>query len=119
MSTALCYDERMGKISPNQRKALAKKFHALANPHRLAVFIKLASICGQTRSQKSVNEMKRRVGELSDDLSIAMSTVSHHLKELRTADLIHMEREGQTVGCWVDQETLHELSGFFKKVISP
>ena len=116
MNALVCYDEPMSRLGSKQRRALARKFHALSNPHRLAVFIRLASVCGETRSKKSLAEMKRRVGELSEDLSVAPSTVSHHLKELRDAGLIHMERDGQTVGCWVDPETLRSLSAFFIQV---
>jgi ArsR family transcriptional regulator len=57
--------------------------------------------------------MRRCVGELGRDLSIAPSTVSHHLKELRTAGLIHMERRGQSIECWVEPDTLGTLSEFF------
>lgn len=93
-------------------------FHALSNPHRLAVFVRLASMCGRRRSTKSLDEVRTRVGELCSDLGIAPSTVSHHLKELREAGLIHMERRGKTVGCWVDLDALELLSGFFSQVVS-
>jgi ArsR family transcriptional regulator len=46
-------------------------------------------------------------------LGIVPSTVSHHIKELRRAGLIRMERRGQKIECWVDPEVLKELAGFF------
>ena len=93
--------------------ALAEVFKALANPHRLAVFLRLAACC---RPGTCCDGGPREcVGSLGKDLGIAASTVSHHLKELNRAGLIHMARSGQTVECWVEPETLDGLSGFFRE----
>ena len=53
------------------------------------------------------------VGELGQDLGIVASTISHHIKELRQAGLIRMERRGQKMECWIDPETLSALRDFF------
>jgi ArsR family transcriptional regulator len=53
------------------------------------------------------------VGELSDDLELAPSTISHHLKELNRAGLIEMERQGKNVMCWIEPAILEELGNFF------
>ena len=53
------------------------------------------------------------VGELGQDLGIVASTISHHIKELRYAGLIRMERRGQKVECWIDPKTLTALQEFF------
>jgi len=50
------------------------------------------------------------VGDLAKGVSIDPSTVSHHLKELRRSGLIHMERNGRNIQCWVNQETVHSLA---------
>jgi ArsR family transcriptional regulator len=55
------------------------------------------------------------VGELGQDLGIVASTISHHIKELRQAGLIRMERRGQKMECWIDPETIAALQGFFLK----
>lgn len=109
----------MAKLSDKDRERYARMLHALGNPHRLAVYVKLATVCGRGQRRKSLSEMRARVGELSRDLAIAPSTVSHHLKELRGAGLIHMERDGQTVGCSIDLEALDLLGRFFTKVLPP
>ncbi|MDE2292446.1 MAG: winged helix-turn-helix transcriptional regulator [Elusimicrobia bacterium] len=106
----------MARLSERERARYSRMFHALSNPHRLAVYIRLASVCGRVHHRKSIAELRARVGELCRDLDIAPSTVSHHLKELREAGLIHMEREGQTVGCWVDVLALEDLGRFFTHV---
>ncbi len=51
--------------------------------------------------------------QYADELGIAPSTVSHHLKELRQAGLIQMARRGRQVACWVEKDVLEELSTFF------
>jgi ArsR family transcriptional regulator, arsenate/arsenite/antimonite-responsive transcriptional repressor len=90
-------------------------FQALGNPHRLSIFLRLAKCC-QPGVVCGFGAESTCVGEIVEDLGIAASTVSHHLKELRNAGLIHMARNGQQVECWVEPETLKNLSGFFRDV---
>lgn len=50
-------------------------------------------------------------GEIFDDLPLAQSTVSQHLKVLKEAGLIGYEPRG-TRGCyWAEREVLAELGG--------
>ncbi len=91
----------------------AELFRALSNPHRLSLFVRLASCCRPSMTCDA--DMRACVGELGADLGIAPSTVSHHLKELRQAGLIHTRRSRQTIECWVDPGSLDELSDFFDK----
>lgn len=53
------------------------------------------------------------VGDLSKGLNIGMSTVSHHIKELRRAGLIRVERRGQKVECSVERSAVVELADYF------
>ncbi|WP_396266326.1 ArsR/SmtB family transcription factor [Halobacillus amylolyticus] len=46
--------------------------------------------------------MRMTVGELGERLNIVPSTVLHHLKELRQAGLIRMDRKGKNIECLVD-----------------
>lgn len=91
---------------------LAAAFKALSNPHRLQLFMRLANCCAPG-DLTPVCEVKACVGDLTQGLDIAPSTVSHHLKELRQAGLIHMERRGQTIECWAEPFALAALSDFF------
>lgn len=88
-------------------------FKALGNPSRLKIFLRLASCCrpGSISKPRPLNY----VGELGSDLGLAPSTLSHHLKELQSANLIQTRRSGQNIECWVTPETLDGLADFFEK----
>ncbi len=91
----------------------ASAFKALGNPHRLKIFIKLISCCTPGTKAYCHDEGTACVGDLGQDLGIVPSTVSHHIKELRNAGLIKVQRQGKNVVSWVDPEILAELSKFF------
>ena len=95
----------------------SEMFKALSNPNRLRIFMRLISCC-QPGTVASINSTTGEegcacVGELGQDLGIVASTISHHIKELRRAGLIRMERRGQKMECWIDPETLTALRDFF------
>ena len=46
--------------------------------------------------------MRKCVGDLGEGLNIVSSTISHHIKELRTAGLIHVQKKGKFTQCWID-----------------
>ena len=104
----------MSKSRFNSIDRLAETFRALSNPHRLRLFLRLMSCCGPEASCGAEDEIDNCAGALGKDLGIAPSTVSHHLKELRVAGLITMERRGKNVECGIDQEVLEELSKLFE-----
>ena len=89
-------------------------FKALSNPQRLKIFIKLAKCCAPVDCC-IVDESgaQRCVGDLGGDLGLAASTVSHHIKELRLAGLVNIQRKGQKIECWTSRDILLQLAGFF------
>ena len=98
---------------------LSRVFKALSNPHRLRIFMRLINCCGSEVACKADSDaLKRCVGEISKDLGIVASTVSHHIKELHQAGLIRMERRGQNVNCWVDGATVKQLIEFLAELES-
>jgi ArsR family transcriptional regulator len=107
-------------MSNNQDKHIekfAEMFKALSNPNRLKIFMRLISCCrpGHPASINSNAEPEgcACVGVLGQDLGIVTSTISHHIKELRRAGLIRIERRGQKIDCMIDPKTLEALQGFF------
>jgi ArsR family transcriptional regulator len=72
---------RISHLGRAQRTAILK---ALADPRRFEVLERIAnSGCALSCSQTLA------------DLPIAAATLSHHLKELEAAGLIHVQREGK------------------------
>jgi ArsR family transcriptional regulator len=103
----------MSKYQSKDIEGLSDMFKALANPHRLTIFIKLAGKRVGTVSCEVTDGACACVGELGRDLKIVPSTVSHHIKELNRAGLIELERKGQNIYCTVKPEILEKLAGFF------
>ena len=93
---------------------LAGGFKALAHPHRLAIFLRLAQCC-QRRGCDAEACSRLCVGELGKGLGIGQPTVSHHLKELTRAGLIRTRKSGQMTECWVAETTLDELAKIFQQ----
>jgi len=100
----------MSNIPKEEVDRFAEVFKALSNPNRLHIFLRLVSCCPPGTKCSSDAAIRRCVGELGQDLEIDPSTVSHHLKELRRAGLIRVERRGKNILCWVDRETVLGLA---------
>jgi DNA-binding transcriptional ArsR family regulator len=88
-------------------------FKALSNPNRLRIFARLVSCCSTEDNSCTADNIGECVGELGKDLDIAASTVSHHIKELKRAGLIELERCGQSIRCRIEPQILKELQIFF------
>ncbi len=84
----------------------AEVFKALSNPNRLRIFLRMVSCCPAGTKCSTDLCLRMCVSELGKGLEIDPSTVSHHIKELRQAGLIRMERRGKNMLCWVDPETV-------------
>ena len=92
---------------------LAEYFKALSNPNRLQIFLRLLTCCSPGTVCAADTMSGFCVGELGEDLSVAPSTLSHHIKELQRAGLIKTQRRGQNIECYVDVEKVSLLKEFF------
>jgi DNA-binding transcriptional ArsR family regulator len=88
---------------------LARIFKALGDENRLAIFQLIRERGGQSRTEE---EIANTISKIASEFDLSLSTVSHHIKELRNAGLIRCERRGQTVRCFADPETLQLLEAF-------
>src|ERR1041385_1329944 len=52
------------------------------------------------------------VGEISEELEIANSTLSHHLEKLKNEGLVSVQREGTFLRYRANTQVLQELLGF-------
>lgn len=88
-------------------KKLSKAFRALSNPNRLEIFMKLFR-------ESRLDIAKGRVHDcfltpLLANLKVGAPTISHHVKELENAGLIHTRKEGKQLACSVNPEMLKLL----------
>jgi DNA-binding transcriptional ArsR family regulator len=88
---------------------LAGLFRALADPNRLAIF---ELVRERGTGVHTVEEAQNSISKIAREFDLSLSTVSHHLKELRTAGLIQCEKHGQTVYCTPVPEALEAIAGF-------
>jgi DNA-binding transcriptional ArsR family regulator len=93
-------------------RELARVFKALGDSNRMAIFQLLRERCC-SGCHLTDEGAERTVSEIAKAFDLALSTVSHHIKELRNAGLIRCERDGQRVYCSVNDKLLRELKGFF------
>lgn len=90
---------------------LARIFKALSDPNRLAILQMLREECGGT-CRFEPGDNGNTVSEIADRFDIALSTVSHHLKELKNAGLIECVKRGQWVYCSPRPEVLARIREF-------
>lgn len=87
---------------------LARMFRALSNPNRLRLFMNLLEESKLDLAKGRIHDcfLVKLLGGLGD---IGAPTVSHHVKELADAGLIHTQREGKQLICSVDPDGLAQL----------
>ena len=91
-------------------KDLVEVFKALSNRNRMKIYrtIRVHIVeCQDTPDHECC------VGDICKEFDITPSTISHHLKELRRAGLINMEREGQFSHISVNEDIFDEVKKFF------
>ena len=99
-------------------KAVADSFKALGDPTRLRIFQFLRSCCGPVAvgEEGEVRPVEgMTVGEVCCQVTGAekiTSTISFHLKELRNAGLIQMEKRGKNMICRIDRHALRRLAAY-------
>ena len=93
---------------------LARIFKALSDPNRLAILQLLRERCGPGCTL-SDNKAGSTVSEIAAQFDIALSTVSHHIKELKNADLICCEKRGRWVCCSPNEDVLQQVEAFVKE----
>ena len=93
---------------------LARLFKALSDPNRLKILQLLRECCGPAGCRLSADDKNNSISRIADQFDLALSTVSHHIKELKSAGLIVCEKRGQTVYCVPNEAVLKQLEKFAK-----
>jgi ArsR family transcriptional regulator, arsenate/arsenite/antimonite-responsive transcriptional repressor len=102
-------------IEVSRDAQLAAIFKALGDPTRLRIFQTLRCCdpeveideAGCCRPAGCLS-----VGEVCCEFEHSMSTISHHLRELRLAGLVRAEKRGQHVYCGVEPAALELVREF-------
>ena len=100
------------------QKLAAAMFKALGDPTRLRIFEFLRACCcpvGVDNSGRVMPVAGPTAGEVCCQITGAdriTSTISHHLKELRLAGLITVERRGKHMVCGVNQKAVEALATY-------
>jgi ArsR family transcriptional regulator len=89
------------RLSPDDAVDLAQRFKALSDPARLRLLSLIAS-CGEVCAC-----------ELVDTVGVSQPTVSHHLKVLHEAGLLHRERRGK----WIHYRVIPEAVAALRAVL--
>jgi ArsR family transcriptional regulator len=103
------------ELSPDDH--LARAFRALGDPTRLQIFQMLRR-CGAevsiTPNGACHPAGALAAGEVCCRFAQSPSTISHHLRELRLAGLIRMQKRGRTVYYAVDEAAVTRIAQFLQ-----
>jgi len=94
---ALCCPPGADPLPQQEREELARRFKALADPARIGILNMLSAgdeVC---------------VCTLTDELGLSQPTVSHHLRLLREAGLVSVEKRGTWSYYRLQEEALESL----------
>jgi len=104
---------------------IATMCKALGDPTRLRIFEFLRSCCCPVAVEET-GDVRVVQGPTAGEVCCRVtgserisSTVSFHLKELRLAGLITMERRGKHMVCGVNQQAVDVLTAFFADGAAP
>jgi len=86
--------KRAKKQNPQDRKRVVMALKALSNENRMAVFEQIRS--GHCAGRLDADN-RLSVCCVAEKFNIALSTISHHIKELKSAGLVRCDRKGQTI----------------------
>lgn len=99
-------------------KERAIAFKALGDPTRLRIFEFLRNCCCEV-AMEGTGDVRPVSGPTVGDVCCSVtgvgkitSTMSFHLKELRAANLITMEKRGKYMICGINRESVRSLGGY-------
>jgi ArsR family transcriptional regulator len=113
----------MDKLTDDQED-LSAMFKALGDPTRLRIFEFLRGCCCPVAVEETGDVrpvLGPTVGEICCQVTGAekiTSSISFHLKELRLAGLITMERRGKNMICGVNRDAVAKLAAYLGNALA-
>lgn len=105
---------------------MAAMFKSLGDPTRLHIFEFLQAQCCPVAVEADTGEVRPVAGPTVGEICCHIigdptvtSTISFHLKELRQAGLITMERQGRHMICGVNRDAAAKLAAFLAASATP
>ena len=100
-----------------------KVFKALGNKTRFEIFKNILNtpyVCGiDTKSNSDdIIQQATCVGTIASEFNYSLPTISRHLKELKDAKVINMQKVGNKIYVEPNLETIKEISECFNSIIS-
>lgn len=99
----------------------AAMFKALGDPKRLNIFEFLHKCCGPV-SVEETGDVRRWKGPTVGEVCCRVtgveritSTISHHIKELRLAGIITVERRGKHMICGINRQAVDALAAYLSR----
>jgi ArsR family transcriptional regulator len=100
-----------------------KIFKALGNKTRFEIFKNVLNtpyVCGIDNSAKKDDDIIKQatcVGTIASEFNFSLPTISRHLKELKDAKVINMEKQGNKIYVEPNYETIKEISECFSSLV--
>ena len=99
MGLKLIMKKNYRRAIPHEWKDMSKVFIALGDEHRQRILLLFESA------------ERLNVGQIAEVSTLARSTVSHHLKTLRDANVLSSEKVGKEIYFWINRPFLEETLG--------
>ena len=99
-----------------------KIFKALGNKTRFEIFKNVLNtpyVCGVDTKVKSDDVIAQAtcVGTIASEFNYSLPTISRHLKELKDAKVINMQKVGNKIYVEPNLETIKEVSECFNSIV--
>jgi len=100
-----------------------KVFKALGNKTRFKIFKNILNtpyVCGIDTKANSEDVIAQAtcVGTIASEFNYSLPTISRHLKELKDAKVINMQKVGNKIYVEPNLETIKEISECFNSIVS-
>jgi ArsR family transcriptional regulator len=103
--------EKTKPMTPHNFKQLARQLKALSNENRLALYLEIVE---HDRLSIPPQKCLCLISDIAAKLKIGAPTVSHHVKVLEQAGLIHVQKQGKFITAAINHDAREAAMRAFK-----